>query len=269
MDLSFLIDQEGVGTCSNINLLIDLLKGDKKNPIQVTIRPMTGYSECIIDEAERLYLAKLINDKKVKVYSHSPFSINLCATPVNSWNIRLLTDELIKSSEMNFKGVVVHCGKRTNLLEDVATKNQIDNLVIVEHTYENMLKQKKMDLNIMKSCPILLETPAGQGTEICYNIEEMCRVFKKARSEMRHPEHMKVCIDTCHVFAAGYDPIEYINSWEYMCPDSIGLVHFNGSRDVRGSKIDRHEFKESKLLHDDLKKVYDHCRLHDIPMLSE
>ena len=85
------------------------------------------------------------------------------------------------------------------------------------------------------ACPILLETPAGQGTELLRTWDEFFG-FVRGIADPR----LQVCIDTCHVFATGADPAEYLGRAVREASGVVRLVHFNDSKGARGSCVDRH-----------------------------
>jgi deoxyribonuclease-4 len=91
---------------------------------------------------------------------------------------------------------------------------------------------------------VLLETTSGQGTSIGHRFEELAEILNTVRS----PERMGVCVDTCHVFSAGYDLrtsmgcVELFDEFERTIGlDRLRLFHINDSKRGVGTKIDRHE----------------------------
>jgi deoxyribonuclease-4 len=86
---------------------------------------------------------------------------------------------------------------------------------------------------------VILETPAGQGTELLRTWEEFFGFVRRFGGDPR----LRVCIDTCHVFAAGEDPVVYVERAIRECePGLVRLIHFNDSKGAAGSCVDRHEF---------------------------
>ncbi len=91
---------------------------------------------------------------------------------------------------------------------------------------------------------VCLETTAGQGTNLGYTFEQLAAIIERVEDKNR----MGVCLDTCHVFAAGY-PMQEEKDFKAMVRDFnkiIGLkrlqvVHMNDSKKPLGSKVDRHE----------------------------
>ena len=112
------------------------------------------------------------------------------------------------------------------------------------------------------SCPILLETPAGQGTEVLRTREE----FTDFVAEFGDGR-LRMCIDTCHVFACGHQPLEYIQK---TAPPFIKLIHFNDSAAPCGSCIDRHAaIGQGHSGDDTMAAIAHHAVTHSLPMVIE
>ncbi|MFI5231679.1 MAG: deoxyribonuclease IV, partial [Gemmatimonadales bacterium] len=91
---------------------------------------------------------------------------------------------------------------------------------------------------------LLLELTAGQGTVIGSTFEEMAMLLKAIPTKLR--KRVGVCLDTAHVFAAGYDlNNDYDGVWarfdDIIGIATLGLIHLNDSKAPLGSKKDRHE----------------------------
>jgi deoxyribonuclease-4 len=161
-----------------------------------------------------------------RIFIHSPYLINLC-TPADrddGFHTRLLIKNLEYGAAMGSQGVVVHVGKSTT--QDLATAMstmRTNLLTAITHATPD--------------CPILLETPAGQGTEVLKTWEE----FAAFVAEVADPR-LRVCIDTCHVFACGADPLTYLQDFLAEHPSLTHLIHFNDSATPCGSCLDRHAF---------------------------
>src|SRR5262249_24795540 len=90
---------------------------------------------------------------------------------------------------------------------------------------------------------ILLETTAGQGSSLGHRFEHLARIL----SQVKQPDRLGVCLDTCHVFAAGYAlaPDKEYQATMRAFDKVIGLsrlpaFHINDSRKPFGSRVDRH-----------------------------
>jgi deoxyribonuclease-4 len=119
----------------------------------------------------------------------------------------------------------------------------------------------------------VLETTAGQGTAMGSRFEELAGIL----SLLRDVERGAVCLDTCHVFAAGYD-IGAGRGWEETMAafeGTIGMgrlaaVHVNDSRRERGSRIDRHEhIGKGKIGLEGFRMLMNDPRLEGIPKILE
>jgi deoxyribonuclease IV len=91
---------------------------------------------------------------------------------------------------------------------------------------------------------VLLETMAGQGSSVCYRFEQIAYIMK----HMEHARRVAVCVDTCHIFAAGYDfrtPELYKKTWDQFDAiiglEHLAAFHLNDSKKELGSRVDRHE----------------------------
>jgi deoxyribonuclease IV len=180
-----------------------------------------------IADAELAAAAAAVTETGRAVYVHSPYIINLC-TPESSDNDGFHTKLLIKNLQygaaFGARGVVVHVGKSTKQEPETAMATMRANTVAAL-------------AHATPSCPLLLETPAGQGTEVLRTWEE----FAGFVAEINDPR-LRICIDTCHVFACGHDPLAYLQRFLTAHPALTRLIHFNDSATPCGSCLDRHAF---------------------------
>jgi len=190
----------------------------------------------------------------IRLYVHSPYIINLCQEPgtKEDYGVTCLIKNLQYASAMGLRGVVVHVGKSTTMTAEVAEAHMRANiLTALEHATEE--------------CPLLLETPAGQGTEMLTTYATFLAFVQSFATKK-----LRVCVDTCHVFAAGGNPREYIESMFTAEPDLIKLVHFNDSATACGSCVDRHAFiGTGEIGYAAMKDIADYCKERSIPMLVE
>ena len=120
---------------------------------------------------------------------------------------------------------------------------------------------------------LLMELTAGQGTVIGSTFEEMALLLKAIPAKLR--KRVGVCLDTAHVFAAGYDLIkDYDGVWtrfdDVLGFDMLGLVHLNDSKAPLGSKKDRHELiGDGQIGGGPFGKIMRDSRLAKIPKVLE
>lgn len=190
----------------------------------------------------------------IRMYVHSPYIINLCHEPgtKEDYGVVCLQKNLQYANAMGLKGVVVHVGKSTGLPLVTA----------LEHMRKNILTAMETATD---TCPILLETPAGQGSETLTTYDDFVSFVKSFDSPK-----LRICVDTCHVFATGQNPFEYIQKMMTLDPSLLKLVHFNDSSTPCGSCLDRHAFiGTGKIGYAALKEIADYCMDRGIPMLVE
>jgi apurinic endonuclease APN1 len=171
---------------------------------------------------------------KVKMVIHAPYLLNF-AHPFKpkSWGVISLLDHLDTCAKLGAIGVVVHSGKYLDMDKSEAIENMYQNLkYCLDNSHENT--------------KILLETPCGQGTELGGRLEEFRIIYNKFSEQDK--KRIKICLDTCHIFAGGYDlsnpdkvktfikTFDTIIGWKY-----VDLIHLNDSKTKLNSNLDRHE----------------------------
>jgi len=178
---------------------------------------------------------KILHKLKLEVVIHSPYTINLASGYNNeSWRVKYLMTEIIDAMDVGAIGLVVHMGKSMDLSIKDAYNNMYNSL---EHACRK-IGNRKFD--------IYLETTAGQGTELCYKLEDLGEFFKRVKNN-KNMTHIKICLDTCHIFAAGYDirtkklVDEFIAKFDDLVGvERVGLMHVNDSIYDFDSHKDRH-----------------------------
>jgi deoxyribonuclease-4 len=171
---------------------------------------------------------------------HASYIINLANNwDEYSWWIDLFINEILYAAEIDAMYIVVHLGKQLKLSKKEALNNMFTSLLYVHD-------ETKKKANNVK---ILLETSSGQGSETCFLLEDLAYFYKKisTHKNTQFKNRFGICLDTCHVFAAGYDitsskNIKYfLNKFNKIIGiDHIKLVHLNDSKNSLGSMIDRH-----------------------------
>lgn len=118
---------------------------------------------------------------------------------------------------------------------------------------------------------ILLETMAGKGSEVGRNFEELEEIFGR----VSHPEHLGVCLDTCHVNDGGYDVVNDLDRVLEDFDRHIGLqnlhaIHLNDSKNPLGAHKDRHEkIGEGFIGIDAFSRIINHEKLRNLPFFLE
>ena len=166
------------------------------------------------------------------VIAHASYLINIGSSQAVTLkrSIHALREELTRSEELNIPGLVLHPGSATGASEE-------DCLRTIAQSLDQALEQTPGQTKI------LLETMAGQGSSVCYRFEQIAEIIKLSS----HKRRIGVCVDTCHIFAAGYDistPATYKKTWaqfdQIIGLDRLHAIHVNDSKKPLGSRVDRH-----------------------------
>jgi len=170
----------------------------------------------------------------VPIAAHDSYLINL-ASPRRenrARSLQALQDELVRAERLNIPYVVMHPGAHMGEGEKKGIRRITEAL--------NRVFDRTCRLRVQ----ILLETTAGQGTTLGYRFEQLAEIIRRTALQ----ERLGVCLDTCHVFAAGYDFKDreacdrLLRDFdEIIGLDRLRLLHLNDSKRALGSKIDRHE----------------------------
>ncbi len=223
---------------------------DYEKPYQIFLGS-TQSSQLNISDEQLMHAAAAVIRTGAKVYVHTPYLINL-SQPVGEWGTALLVKNVQYSVAIGCRGVVVHVGKATDRPLATALENMRGNLLAaMQHA--------------TAECPVLLETPAGQGTETLKGMDEFIE-FVAGFGDPR----IRMCIDTCHVFSCGHKPLEYLEKAAAVEGGLIKLVHYNDSAAPCGACVDRHAFMGTGHLGmDSMSAIAKFCGEHALPMVIE
>ena len=198
-----------------------------KNNMQWFARPLTR------DEV-RAFVEHRQRAELLSIFAHANYLINLAATnPLFHANsIRALSKELASANQLELPFLVLHPGAHRGAGEEAALAKIIAS---INKVFRKIPKVKTK---------IALETTAGQGSCVGHRFEHLAHII----DNVREPERLCICLDTAHLFAAGYDigTESGIRKTFRGFDRKIGLdrlvaIHLNDSRTGRGSRVDRHE----------------------------
>jgi len=181
-------------------------------------------------------LKDLIKKYNIKVSIHISYIINLSKDSTKFiWWIHQMADEIKLAEKLGAFVVVVHLGKQLDLDLDVALNNMYINLIKVASLVENT------------KIKILLETSTGQGSEMLFKLEDLAKFYSKLKENKLLSDRIGICLDTCHIFNAGYDISDkkkinkYLDDFEKLIGiNEIKLIHLNDSKNKVDSRLDRH-----------------------------
>lgn len=206
-------------------------------PIQMFLRPNRNGHTGSVTHIEIGEMRELIEGFGIPFFTHSPYLINLCSMVTRQdpndpeWGRDILRSDLTLTSEIGGHGVVVHTGTRTVLSNVISEDEALRNM---EESVRSVLSSSN------EKTPLLLETPCGEGNEICVTPETLGDFYARFTEEER--KRLKLCVDTAHVWAAGYFPMDYIQrlTRKFESNSVVGLIHYNDSAVQFNSHVDRH-----------------------------
>ncbi len=184
-------------------------------------------------EGEVEAFIKKANGLKGPIVAHSSYLINLGNPKEEQWEKSLgaLKIELQRADNLKIDNLVLHPGLHVGSGEEAGMKRIESGL--------NKVLAETTELRVN----ICLETTAGQGTSLGYKLEHLARLKEK----VKYPKRISFCLDTCHMFAAGYDlnsEEEYENTMNQveslLGKNNVKAIHLNDALNPCGSKVDRH-----------------------------
>lgn len=195
--------------------------------------------------------------------SHTSYLINVASPKpeLEQKSFAALKVEMERCNMLRIPHLVMHPGSHLGAGEEVGLKQIADNL------------NRLFDSFAKNTVTILLEATAGQGSNLGYKFEQLAWLIE----HIEDTDHVGVCLDTCHVFAAGYPlikPSEYratMKSFdETVGIERIKILHLNDSRRELGSKIDRHEhIGKGQIGLDGFANIVNDKRFADVPKIIE
>jgi deoxyribonuclease-4 len=198
-----------------------------------------------------------------RLVAHDSYLINLATPDDVLWNrsIDALTEELTRSEALELEGLVTHPGAHMGSGDDAGIARVARAVNVVLSRTRGFRSR------------LLLETTAGMGSTLGHRFEHLRRM----RELVTEPERVGTCLDTCHVFSAGYDlrtpeaVRETLDRFDAVCGiASLGLVHLNDSLKPFESRRDRHaHIGEGEIGRSGFAAILRDSRLREVPMVLE
>lgn len=218
-----------------------------------------GNSRRVLEDVEINEFNSLREKEKFDtLVCHAPYVINLASNKQNVVDNAkdIISKDLYRLSKLNVDRYVLHPGNHVGQ----GSKKGMDLIV------KSLTEVLNDELDIY----LCLETMSGMGTEIGSKFEELNYLIDNIKYK-----NVSVCLDTCHIYSAGYD---IKNDYEGVIDefdsiiglDKLKVIHFNDTLKDLGSKKDRHEkIGEGILGIETFKKFVNDDRLKDIPIILE
>ncbi len=197
------------------------------------------------------------------VIAHGSYLLNLASPepPKRKQSVAALIDEHRRCAALGVDYLVFHPGAHMDGTEKEGIKRIARSLDEVSRRGTN------------ETTMILLETTAGQGTAIGHRFEQLAAILERAK----HPQHYGICLDTCHLFAAGYDfrrPDGYAGMIDELDRivglSNVKCIHVNDSKKELGSRVDRHDhIGKGKIGKEGFAHFVNDRRFRDVPFILE
>ena len=188
----------------------------------------SGYRNYSDEETERFWKIKKENNFG-PLLAHAPYTMNLASPKEATYEFAcmVIKEDIARMDALGMENLVFHPGSHTGIGAAEGIKNIIAGLNEAITGKEHIM--------------VLLETMSGKGTEIGASFEEL----KAIRDGAAHPERIGICLDTCHVFSAGYDIVHDLDGVLKEFDRILGLellraIHLNDSMMPFASHKDRH-----------------------------
>ncbi len=189
-----------------------------------------------VTEEHAALLAQALQETGVSpaaIVSHDSYLINLCAPDPEkrAQSINGIKAEIARCAKLKIPWVVSHVGAHMGQGEQTGLEEASKSLLqVLDETDPTVT--------------ILMETTAGQGTSLNHRFEHIATILDLTKA----PQRLQVCLDTCHIFAAGYDlrtEEAYNDTFQefdrLVGTHRIKVVHCNDSKKPLDSRVDRHE----------------------------
>jgi deoxyribonuclease-4 len=208
------------------NIALESISEKGGNALQLFASSPRFWNQPVVsDEAAQAFIDKKNELLVDPIYFHSCYLINLANPEKGGYaSISALTKELTLASRMQIRGSIIHLGSFTN------------------GTYEKLIENIQKVLEATPEDTMFIAENAGTR-KIGTTLEELGNIVRDVDSQ-----RVKICLDTCHLHAAGYDISTqtsfdsfFSNFDKLIGMERLEVVHVNDSRDEFGSNRDRHE----------------------------
>lgn len=230
------------------------------NTFQFFTRNPRGGKAKDIDEKDVNGLLEIMNKNEfAKVLAHAPYTLNACSADerTREFAIETMKDDLMRMEYIPNNLYNFHPGSHVKQGVDVGIN------YIVEMLNKVLYKEQ--------TTIVLLETMAGKGTEIGRTFEELATIIDGVKLK----DKLGVCLDTCHIYDAGYDIVNDLDGVLEEFDRVIGLerlyaIHLNDSKNPFESHKDRHEkIGDGSLGIEAITRIINHPKLRNLPFFLE
>lgn len=230
------------------------------NTFQFFTRNPRGGRAKAIDEKDLSGLMAILKENKFgKLLAHAPYTLNACSADEDTrkFAMEMFSDDLARMEYLPNNLYNFHPGSHVKQGVEVGVE-------LIVNMLNRVLKPEQTTI-------VLLETMAGKGSEIGRTFDELQQIL----SNVHLVDKMGVCLDTCHVYDAGYDIVNDLDGVLAEFDHIIGLgklyaIHLNDSMNPFGSHKDRHaKIGEGFLGLEAISRIINHPKLRHLPFFLE
>ncbi len=194
-----------------------------------------------------------------RILAHAPYTLNACSKDphVREFALETMADDLVRMEYVPGNCYNFHPGSHVG-------QGAEEGIRLIADTLNQILKPEQ-------TTTVLLETMSGKGSEVGRSFEEIRAILDRVELQ----EHMGVCLDTCHVYDAGYDIVNDLDGVLEQFDRMIGLnrlraIHMNDSKNPFASHKDRHEkIGQGSIGAEAMIRIINHPALQGIPVYLE
>jgi deoxyribonuclease-4 len=218
-----------------VSMAIERARSIRCTAMQMFVKNnMQWFARALTREEIRAFLNHVQRSELLSVFGHANYLINLATTnpQFHANSIRALAEELVRADQLELPFLVLHPGAHLGAGEEAGLKKIADS---VDEVFRKIPKVKTK---------IALEITAGQGSCIGHRFEHLAHII----ANVREPERLRVCLDTAHLFAAGYKigsesgvKKTFREFDRVIGRNRLVAIHVNDSKTAHGSRVDRHE----------------------------
>ena len=230
------------------------------NTFQFFTRNPRGSKAKKIDEDDIKSLINIMNENNFsKILAHAPYTLNACSADekVREFAFITMEDDLKRMEYLPNNLYNFHPGSHVG-------QGSEKGIELIADMLNSLLKEEQ-------TTTVLLETMAGKGTEVGRSFEEIQSIIE--RVNLSHK--VGICLDTCHVYDAGYDIVNDIDGVINEFDKIIGInklkaIHLNDSKNPFESHKDRHEkIGEGYIGIEAITRIINHPKLKHLPFFLE
>ena len=194
-----------------------------------------------------------------RILAHAPYTLNACSKDphVREFALETMADDLVRMEYVPGNCYNFHPGSHVG-------QGAEEGIRLIADTLNQILKPEQ-------TTTVLLETMSGKGSEVGRSFEEIRAILDRVELQ----DHMGVCLDTCHVYDAGYDIVNDLDGVLEQFDRTIGLsrlraIHLNDSKNPFASHKDRHEkIGQGSIGTEAMIRIINHPALQGIPVYLE